>query len=196
MGMLSVEAATAIANIANPQMLLQIMERFDMLIPCQINHADIYMVPCLRKKARDDQVVKGDIPSIPFRCVSASEVKSGSLRTKGFIPPGLFHRLISSCCRVKKWAHFRNLIFYDYMLFNHASGFSCALRLVSDDIVLSAFNFVGDSSSYSSALSALREDVQKLLAEILDQVFPNLSWVTFLPCPCLETPASTTEKSR
>lgn len=192
-GMLSEDSVHKLSRAVKSDTLIKVMERFDMLIQCEIDERKMYLVPCMRRKVKEGEVISGDklsIPSIPFRCVSATELKSGNLNTLGFLPPGLFHRLISKRCRLHTKDHFKNLIFYDYIVFK-VSDFSCALRMVDDDIILSAFKFRGDVRNYSSALSNLREEIEGLLASIIKETFPSLAWVIFLECPCVTDCSST-----
>lgn len=164
---------------SNPNVLLQIMERFDMLIPCEANidngHRDkMYMVPCLLPRVSCEKKLVEALPPIHFKCVFSTEVESFQLATKGFLPPGLFHRLVSSCCGTNKWSHWSELIFYDYVEFEVSKVLQFALQLSHNGITVSA------SSKDAFQLSKLREEIEELLKQILDQAFPNLLCVTFL----------------
>jgi hypothetical protein len=140
------------------------------------------------KRAPEDQVTAGNVtvPSMHFKFAPSEYKDSTELDTMGFLPHGLFHRVISSCCRKKKWTHYEKSIFYDYMVFG-VQGFYFALHMIYNGITLSAFNFDGDPEGYSLALTEIRKTIQTVIEQVTGEVFPNLVCVAFLPCSCMET---------
>lgn len=201
-GIMSAETAQNLSGVTNPRVLIQIMELFDMLIPCQLTkrtkHEElVYLVPCLMKKATADQVEQRDkhVPPIHFMFTTLRDAQADRPDTEGFLPRGLFHRLISSCCRMKKWLRHRDLVFNDYMVFD-AGDFCFSLRMVHNGISLSAFKLRGDPVKHSWALCQLREEIEQHLQQILHQVFPSLSLRVFLPCTCSQSSANDRERTK
>lgn len=190
-GMLSVDTVKALPGVSNPESLIAIMERFDMLIRCQIDLDDqqrgkeMYMVPCLLKNVASNRLNDRDqqVPAIHFKCVPTAQCSSYKVEDKGFLPPGVFHRLISKCCKNGQWQHRIGWIFYNYIIFFPKDvDVEFALHMAHDGISL--FAELGESS-HEGILTRLREQVEANLRETL-QVFPGLSCQTFLICPCYE----------
>lgn len=202
-GVLDAEVAKHLPNVSNPQVLINIMDRFDMLIRGEIRmghstREEVYIVPCLLQRVSASKVQNRDpkVPSIHFKFVSSTEVQPFKLETRGFLPPGVFHRLVSSCCRTKHWNHWVELMFHDYIELD-AEDFCFALHMAHNGITMLAFNFEDDTMTYSLSLTKLREEIHNLIKEILAQMFPNMSCTTFLLHDCCSdsTVPSVSEKS-
>ena len=182
-GILSKETAVGICGTNRAETFIKIMEKFDMLVPCEVNMdgkegVAVYLIPCLLQKVADDQIKPPDkrVPRLHFKFTPAT-----LLQSEGFLPPGLFHRLMSCCCRTKKWIHYAELIFYDYMEFG-ADKFGFALHMSRNGITVSAFEFEG--LLLSRALNAVCKELQSEIDRIIGQLFPNLACVTYVECPC------------
>ena len=180
------ETAIEMCGVNRTDTFIKIMEKFDMLVLCEVNvdgkeGVPLYLIPCLLQKVSDHQIKPPDkrVPRLHFKFVPATELES-----EGFLPLGLFHRLMSSCCRTKKWIHFAKRIFYDYMEFG-AENFGFALHMSHNGITVSTFQFEGQSLRvWYIALNGLRRELQSMIEGITGQLFPNLLCVAYVECPC------------
>ena len=177
-----------------PDVLMKIMERFDMLIPYKGGSESLdqrvqeYLVPCMMKRIPEDEVHERDqkvknVPILYFKFVHRDSVKKEREEEGIFLPYGLFHRVISRCCQTnKKWNI--GTIYYDYMDFSTDRGVF-SLRMANDSILLCALQI---ETSYEAEdkrrkiLSDLREEIQTLIDAVLQTTFPNLTCVHYLEC--------------
>ena len=174
--------------------LLYIMERFDMLIPCkggpESSGASVheYLVPCMMKRVPEGKVRQAgqevkNTTMLYFKFVHRDFIDKEEEEEGGvFLPHGVFHRVVSRCCQIKKWR--RGAIYYDYMEFSTCEGVFC-LRMACDSILLCAIQI---KESYRredqrrETLSNLREEIQKLIDAVLQTTCPNLTCVHYLEC--------------
>ena len=178
-----------------PDILLYIMERFDMLIPYKGGpersgtSVHEYLVPCMMKRVPEGKVRQAgqevkDTPMLYFKFVHRDFIdKEEEEEEEGvFLPHGVFHRVASRCCQVKKWD--RRAIYYDYMQFSTDKGVFY-LRMAYDSILLCAIRI---EESYETKdqirqiLSNLREEIQDLIDAVLQTTCPNLTCVHYLEC--------------
>ena len=166
--------------------LVDIMERFDMLIP-QRSETTVqeYLVPCMMKRVPVDEVpreVEG-IPILYFKFAHRAFIKLEKDGEGVFLPQGLFHRVFSRCCRIKEWNPAKP--HSDYIEFNTHKKLVFYLRMAYDSILLCATKI---DTSYQTedqkreALSNLREEIQSMIDDVLRMVFPNLTCVHYLEC--------------
>ena len=181
-------------RVANADVLLDIMERFDMLIPYKAKsissetRVQEYLVPCMMKRVPQGNVGQRDhdVPILFFKFAHRDFVEKGSVKEGLFLPNGLFHRVVSRCHRkYKTWSDDYMKTYYDYMEFSTDKGIVFSLRMAYNSILLCAITI---DSSYETedqrheSLSNLREDIQSLIDDILQAVFPNLTCVHYLEC--------------
>ena len=177
---------------ANADILVDIMERFDLLIPYKAEprsseaRAQEYLVPCMMKQVPEKHVRPKfeNVPILYFKFVQRDFVAKGKEEEGVFLPHGLFHRVASHCCRtIKK----RILIatYYDYMELSTDKGMVFYLRMAYDSILLCAIKI---DTSYETqdqicnALNNLREEVQSSIDAVVNTAFPNLTCVHYLEC--------------
>ena len=174
----------------NAGVLLDIMERFDMLIPYISSKTRVheYLVPCMMKRVPQGKVGERDhdVPILFFMFAHRDFVEKGRVKEGLFLPNGLFHRVVSRCHRkYKTWLDDCTKTYYDYMEFSTDKGIVFSLRMAYNSILLCAIKI---DSSYKTedrrrkSLSNLREDIQKLIDDVLQAVFPNLTCVHYLEC--------------
>ena len=178
-----------------PDILLYIMERFDMLIPYtggpegSGTSVHEYLVPCMMKRVPEGKVRQAgqevkNTPMLYFKFVHRDFINKEEEEEEGgvFLPHGVFHRMASRCCQVKKWR--RRAIYYDYMEFSTYEGVFY-LRMAYDSILLCAIQI---EESYETevqireTLSNLREEIQDLIDAVLQTTCPNLTCVHYLEC--------------
>lgn len=168
--------------------LIKIMERFDMLVPYQLRRygqrKKAYLVPCLLKRSTIQSTQSSGFPNMHFKLVPRVQQQFTSPERIGFLPHGVFHRLVSNCCRVPQWESVEGMVFYDYIAI-HAKEFYFSLYMIYNGITLSAFKFQGKPENHSLQLAEIRRMVQSMIEEITAQVFPNLVCLPFLECNCL-----------
>ena len=176
---------------ANADVLLEIMERFDMLIPYKAEprssetRVQEYLVPCMMKRVPQGRVTQKDhnVPILFFKFAHNDFIEKEREEQGLFLPNGLFHRVVSRCCRTKKmWSQLKT--WYDYMEFSTDDGIVFYLKMAYNSILLCAVRI--DSYKLEDwrhePLSNLREDIQKLIDDVLKAVFPNLTTVHYLEC--------------
>ena len=177
---------------ANADILVDIMERFDLLIPYeaepQSSEAKVqeYLVPCMMKRvpAEDVRPKFENVPILYFKFVQRDFVAKGKEEEGVFLPHGLFHRVASHCCRTIK-KRILAATYYDYMELSTDKGIVFYLRMAYDSILLCATNI---DTSYKTqdqrcaALSTLREKVQSSIDAVVNEAFPNLACVHYLEC--------------
>ena len=166
--------------------LVDIMERFDMLIPqSSETRVQEYLVPCMMKRIACDKVpprVK-NIPILHFKFAHREFIEADKEGEGVFLPQGLFHRVFSRCCQIKEWNSAEP--HSDYIEFSTDKGLVFYLRMAYDSILLCATKI---DTSYQTedqrreALSNLREDIQSIIDNVLRMVFPNLTCVHYLEC--------------
>ena len=179
---------------ANADVLLDIMERFDMLIPYKAKSTSSetrvqkYLVPCMMKRVPQGKVrPKGpNVPVLFFKFVHRDFIEDEREEEGLFLPNGLFHRVVSRCHRKNKtWSDDQMATYYDYMEFSTDKGIFFSLRMAYNSILLCAIKI---DSSYETEdqrreeLSNLREDIQSLIDNVLEPVFPNLTCIHYLEC--------------
>ena len=181
---------------AEAGVLIDIMEKFDMLIPCPSHVSkteggeDVearegsvqrYLVPCLMKKAPESVYRRDEsIPTLHFKCVHRDFMYEAEGDFPGvFLPHGLFHRLSSRCCRTKKWT--LKAAFYDYMAFE-ADNIAFSLRMVYNSILLSVSPAELSTDEMCEVRSNLRQQIQAMFDDIVNEIFPNLTYVLYLKC--------------
>ena len=176
----------------NANILVDIMERFDLLIPYEAEpqrseaRAQEYLVPCMMKRVPGEHVRSKfeNVPILHFKFVQRDYLAQGKEEEGIFLPHGLFHRVVSHCCRTNKK---RILIatYYDYMELSTDKGIVFYLRMAYDSILLCATKI---DTSYETqdqrceALNNLREEVQSSIDAIVNTAFPNLTCVHYLEC--------------
>ena len=177
----------------NPDVLMGIMERFDMLIPYRANSKSSetkvheYLVPCMMKRVPPEKLPQrehGHIPILFFRFAYSDTIEEGR-EQELFLPNGLFHRVVSRCYQnYKEWSNENMATYYDYMEFGTYTGINFSLRMAYDSILLCAIKI----DSYETEdqileeLSNLREKIQLLIDGVVNAVFPNLTCVHYLEC--------------
>ena len=130
-GRLGRETARKLCDATYPDIFVDVMEKFDMLVPHKVENKDEwrsedveYLVPCLMKTVQEGNVsVKTDksVPTLYFQFVHRDLKEKG--KEGVFLPQGFFHRLVSRCCRTrKKWRMAK--FCYDYMEFS-GNGVFC-----------------------------------------------------------------------
>ena len=107
------------------------MERFDMLIPYKANPKSLetrvqeYLVPCMMKRVPQGKVrPKGhNVPILFFKFAHSDFIEEEREKEGLFLPNGLFHRVVSRCCRTNKtWSGGEMATYYDYMEFSTDKG--------------------------------------------------------------------------
>ena len=184
-------------DVKKADVLVNIMERFDMLIPYMAGEENMqessvleFLVPCLMGRIPEVAVSQKKWPgdNIPILFFKFVHRKERILRESGFfLPCGMFHRVISRCYQKnhKTWT-MKSECYSDYMEFA-TSGLYCYLRMAYDSILLCTFN-VDESvskkgnSHMCEARSSLREEVESIIDGIIGQLFPNLTYVHYLEC--------------
>ena len=177
---------------ANADIVVDIMERFDLLIPYKAepqsseSGAQDYLVPCMMKRVPAENVHPKfeNVPILHFKFVQRDYMAKGTEEEGIFLPHGLFHRVASHCCRTIKN---RILIatYYDYMELSTDKGIVFYLRMAYDSILLCAIKI---DTSYETqdqrceALSNLREEVQSSIDAVVNTALPNLTCVHYLEC--------------
>lgn len=183
-----IQKETALDLCGRAPTLIKIMEKFDMLVPCQLEEDQdkfMYLVPCLLPRVRHQKAQEDEtFPKIHFKLTPKTVYDRSSLERSGFLPHGLFHRVVSSCCRVRKWKHHQSMIFYDYIAIE-LDNFFFSLRMVYNGITLSAFNFKGEAEEHTAELGKTRKQIQSIIEEITKEIFPNLVCMPYLECNCL-----------
>ena len=177
-----------------PDILLYLMERFDMLIPYKGGSESSgtsvheYLVPCMMKRIPESKVRKTgqgvkNIPMLYFKFVHRDFISKEKEEEGAFLPHGVFHRVESRCFQVKKkWN--KGAIYYDYMEFSTDEGVFY-LRMAYDSILLCAIQM---DESYETEdqireiLSNQREEIQALIDDVLQTTCPNLTCVHYLGC--------------
>ena len=171
-----------------PDILLHIMERFDMLIPYKGGRkssgtsVDEYLVPCMMKRVPEDKVLQPgpevkDILKLYFKFVHRDKEEGV------FLPHGLFHRLISRCCQTNEKLGL-GAIYYDYIEFS-TDKVVFYLRMAYDSVVLCV---IRRAESYETedqrreTLSNLRDEIQSLIDAVLQTTCPNLTCIHYLEC--------------
>ena len=176
----------------NPETLVDIMERFDLLIPYEAEtkspetRAQEYLVPCMMKRVPEENVRPKlkNVPILYFKFVQRHYVAKGKEKEGIFLPHGLFHRVVSHCCRtIKK----RSLMetYYDYMELSTDKKIVFYLRMAFDSILLCANKIDASyktSGQRRKALSTLREEIQSSIDAVLKMTFPNLTCIHYLEC--------------
>ena len=176
----------------NSDILVNIMERFDMLIPYRTalenpdTKTEEYLVPCMMKRVPErkvhqaEQKVK-DVPILYFKFVHRDFIKRGKEEEGVFLPHGLFHRVLSRCCQRKKWT--KSGIYYDYVDFGTDKGVFY-LRMAYDSILLCALKTTTSltEDQRQEARSNLREEIEYLIDAVIQTSFPNLTCVHYLEC--------------
>ena len=176
-----------------PDILVNIMEKFDMLIPYKVKpessdtRVQEYLVPCMMKRVPKKKVRQADqkvrnVPILYFKFVHHDFIRNENEEEGVFLPHGLFHRVVSRCCQSKNWN--QNTIFYDYMEFSTQKGIFY-LRMAYDSILLCALkagNTCEREDQRREVLSNVREEIQSLIDAVLQMSFPNLTSVHYLEC--------------
>ena len=170
------------------------MERFDMLIPYKAEPRSSetrvreYLVPCMMKRVPHKNVCHKDhsVPILFFKFAHRDFIEKEREKEGLFLPNGLFHRVVSRCCRTNKtWSGGEMATYYDYMEFSTDKGIVFSLCMAYNSILLCAIKI---DSSYKTedrrrkSLSNLREDIKSLIDDVLQTVFPNLTCVHYLEC--------------
>ena len=177
---------------AKADVLLDIMERFDMLIPYKSNpkssetRVQEYLVPCIMKRVPQGKVRQKEhnVPILFFKFAHRDFIEKEGEKEGLFLPNGLFHRIVSRCCRISK-AWIKKPAWYDYAEFSTDDGIVFSLSMAYNSILLCAIRI---DPSYKTEdrrqqlLSNLREDIQSLIDDVLHAVFPNLTCVHYLEC--------------
>ena len=160
------------------QILWKIMEKFNMMILCSA----CYLIPCLLERVNNNQMEKPDpaIPKIHFKFTPVTEVGDGKVG-RHFLPHGLFHRMIVSCCRV--WKTDFRLIFYDYIVFD-MEELCISLHMVHNGITVSAHKLRGGATVHSSFLKSVYTTLKQQAKQVLMDLFPNLQCVEYMECTC------------
>ena len=171
-----------------PDILLHIMEKFDMLIPYKGRRdssgtsVDEYLVPCMMKRVPEGKVPQPhpevkDTPILYFKFVHRDKEEGV------FLPHGLFHRLISRCCQTNEKLEI-GAIYYDYIEFS-TDKVVFYLRMAYDSILLCV---IQRAESYETedqrreTLSNLRHEIESLIDAVLQSTCPNLTCVHYLEC--------------
>ena len=177
---------------ANADVLLDIMERFDMLIPYKAEPGSLdttvqeYLVPCMMKRVPQEKVRHKDhnVPILFFKFAHRCFIEKEREKEGLFLPNGLFHRIVSRCCRTyKTWIQMST--YYDYMEFSTDKGIVFSLRMAYNSILLCAIridSLYETEDQRHESLSNLREDIQSLIDDVLQALFPNLTCVHYLEC--------------
>lgn len=186
-GKICEETALELCGTTQAPTIVKIMEKFDMLVPCQLpqqaeDTRKHYLIPCLlpRVAYQKAQEIK-TFPKIHFKLSQRLQLGLSPCCNCGFLPHGLFHRLISCCCRVREWNP--REIFYDYIVIG-VQNFFFSLSMVYNGITMSAFGFSGKTEERDVQLTKLRKEVQSMIEGITKEVFPNLVCEPYLECNC------------
>ena len=191
---------------APPDALISIMEKFDMMIPVKVEDPtqaegtqasvstqagkvliEEYLVPCLLKRIPEQRVraSRKNESTLHFRFLHRDSINEDL--PCSFLPHGLFHRLISRCHRTKKLAPGRKEIYYDYMEFGGENCvFSLHMAHAYGSIMLDVFHFATECTAEDQrreVRSFLREEIQAMIDDITQDLFPNLACVHCLECP-------------
>ena len=141
-----------------------------------------YLVPCMMKRVSQEKVRPQDhnVRILFFKFAQRDLIEKEREKEGLFLPNGLFHRVVSRCCRTNKtWIQMATC--YDYMEFSTDEGIVFSLRMAYNSILLCAIRI---DASYDTeaqrreSLSNLREDIQALIDDVLQMVFPNLTLCT------------------
>ena len=188
--------AIKLCDVTDPGILIDIMEKFDMLIPRKVGKTGKeespateveYVLPCLLKTVPEEEVpAKEDesVPTLHFKCIARDVMEETEKFKSAFLPRGFFHRLISRCCRENStW----NMVkfYYDYMEFSADSGVIGYLRMAYNSIQLCAFKTVKilqNEDEKRRVRSEVRENIKSMIEDITKDTCPYLTHVPYLEC--------------
>ena len=175
-----------------PDILLHIMEKFDMLIPYKGRRESSgtsvheYLVPCMMKRVPEDKVPQAGhgVQNTPM--LYSKFVHSDFINTEEgvFLPHGLFHRVVSRCCQTDEKLETGKKIYYDYIEFSTDKGVFY-LRMAYDSILLCVIRMDESHETEDQrreTLSNLRAEIQSLIDAVLQTTCPNLTCVHYLQC--------------
>ena len=184
-GELNQSGAETLLDVHRADIIIAVMEKFDMLIRRPSKDAKTYIVPCLRETVLKEHVaLKEDdsVPTLYFKFVHRDLMEAED--QGAFLPRGLFHRLICRCLqRKKEWT--MRFCWYDYMEFSTEKGVFGYLRMACNSILLCAFNSEDRLETYDEkckARSEVRKDIEDMLNAITETTFPNVTYVPYLEC--------------
>ena len=189
-GKLNQSDAEELLGVRRADIIIAVMEKFDMMIQRCSRDLKMYLVPCLMKPILEEKVSSKEDKSVPtlyFKFVHHDlkrKEDQGEEDQGAFLPHGLFHRLICRCLqRKKEWTMHKCR--YDYMEFSTDKRVFGYLRMAYNSILLCAFKTedkLETDDEKCKARSEVRKDIEDMLKAITKKTFPNLTYVSYLEC--------------